>query len=290
MSSVKTQSRYDSSRHLNFITTALWRTYFWAYTYTDPSPANGFVGAGSLALVTRNGSATVDADCPVGRILRTNGKKLYPDAAGIPVASRADRTPLVGVFDYHSGLSGFIDPNETVFALYNVDKPIDSIDGSSGTGPNDHKGMSVYTGGTVTAVGNITTSTGNIAATAGTVTAGTGLTVTAGGATITAGGLTVTAGGATVTAGNLTVTAGKILLPGSGAAASVGTATLNSTTNVVIATTAVTANSKIFLQKATSVGATQGTISIVSQTVGTGFTIVSTGAADTSTVNWLIIN
>jgi hypothetical protein len=135
--------------------------------------------------VTNNGSATVDADCPVGRILRTNGKKLYPDAAGIPVASRADRTPLVGVFDYHSGLSGFIDPNETVFALYNVDKPIDSIDGSSGTGPNDHKGMSVFTGGTVTAVGNITSSTGNItatagniAATAGTVTVGTQLRLT----------------------------------------------------------------------------------------------------------------
>jgi hypothetical protein len=164
--------------------------------------------------------------------------------------------------------------------------------------------MSVYTGGVVTAIGDITTSAGNIAATAGTVTAGTGLTVTAGGATITAGGLTVTAGGATVTAGNLTVTtgnatvtagnltvtAGKIFIPGSGAAASVGTATLNSTTNVAIATTAVTANSKIFLQKATSVGATQGTISIVSQSAGTGFTIVSTGSADTSTVNWLIIN
>lgn len=192
MSSVQTQSRYDASRHLNFITTALWRTYFWTYTYTDPSPANGFVGAGSLALVTKNGSATVDADCPVGRILRTNGKKLYPDAAGIPVASRADRTPLVGVFDYHSGLSGFIDPNETVFALYNVDKPIDSIDGSSGTGPNDHKGMSVFTGGTVTAVGNITSSTGNIvattgniAATAGTVTVGTQLRLTSVRRTIT---------------------------------------------------------------------------------------------------------
>ena len=65
-----------------------------------------------------------------------------------------------------------------MFALYNVDKPIDSIDGSSGTGPNDHKGMSVYTGGTVTAVGNITSSTGNIAATAGTVTVGTQLRLT----------------------------------------------------------------------------------------------------------------
>lgn len=276
MSSVKTQSRYDSSRHLNFITTALWRTYFWAYTYTDPSPANNFVGAGALALVTKNGSATVDADCPVGRILRTNGKKLYPDAAGIPVASRADRTPLVGVFDYHSGLSGFIDPNATVFALYNVDKPIDSIDGSSGTGPNDHKGMSVYTGGTVTAVGDITSSTGNIAATAGTVTAGTGL--------------VVTAGGATITAGNLTVTAGKILLPGTGSAASVGTATLNSTTNVTVSTTAVTANSRIFLTKTSATGATQGTPYVTGITAGTSFTIASTGAADTSTVNWLIVN
>lgn len=290
MSSVKTQSRYDSSRHLNFITTALWRTYFWAYTYTDPSPANGFVGAGSLALVTKNGSATVDADCPVGRILRTNGKKLYPDAAGITVASRADRTPLVGVFDYHSGLSGFIDPNATVFALYNVDKPIDSIDGSSGTGPNDHKGMSVYTGGTVTAVGDITSTTGNIVATAGNITATAGnIAATAG--TVTAGtGLVVTAGGATITAGNLTVTAGRVLLPATAGSGIVGTATLNSTTAVSINTTRVTSNSRIFLTKTSASGATQGTPYVDTITDGVSFTIKSTGVADTSTVNWLIVN
>jgi hypothetical protein len=59
------------------------------------------------------------------------------------------------VFDYHSGLSGFIDPNATVFALYNVDKPVDSLDGTAASGVNNHRGMSVYTGGNVTAAGSL---------------------------------------------------------------------------------------------------------------------------------------
>jgi len=161
MSSVQSQSRYDASRHINYISTAAWRTFFFAYTYTGPSPANGFVGAGSLALVTKaNGNVTDINDCPVGRILRTNGKKLYPDAAGLDLTAYPDRTPLVGVFDYHSGLSGFIDPNATVFALYNVDKPVDSLDGTAASGANNHKGMSVYTGGNVTAAGSITMGSG----------------------------------------------------------------------------------------------------------------------------------
>jgi hypothetical protein len=117
------------------------------------------VGSGALtAVLNTSGSAVTAADCPAGRILRTNGRKLYPDAAGLSLTTYPDRTPLVGVFDYHSGLSGFIDPNATMFALYNVDKPIDSIDGTAASGANNHKGMSVYTGGTITAVGQIRSS------------------------------------------------------------------------------------------------------------------------------------
>jgi len=151
MSSVQSQSRYDASRHINFISTAPFHNNFFRYTYTDPSPANNFTGAGALSAVLNNsGSAVSAAECPAGRILRTNGKKLYPDAAALSLTTYPDRTPLIGVFDYQSGFSGFIDPNATMFALYNVDKPIDSIDGTAASGANNHRGMSVYTGGSVT--------------------------------------------------------------------------------------------------------------------------------------------
>jgi hypothetical protein len=179
MSSVKTQSRYDASRHINYISTAPFNSAFFAYTFTGPSPANSFVGSGALSAVVNSSGVSVTAsDCPAGRVLRTNGKRLYPDAAGIPVASLADRTPLIGVFDYHTNLSGFINPNATVFALYNVDKPVDDIGGTAAGSTNNTRGMSVFTGGNVNAVGDITSTTGNIAATAGTVTVGTQLRLT----------------------------------------------------------------------------------------------------------------
>lgn len=160
MSSVSTQSRYDASRHINYISTAPFNSNFFRYTFTQPSPANNFVGSGALSAVLNNsGSAVSAAECPAGRILRTNGRKLYPDAAALSLTAYPDRTPLIGVFDYQSGFSGYIDPNATMFALYNVDKPIDSIDGTAASGANNHKGMSVFTGGTITAGGQIRSST-----------------------------------------------------------------------------------------------------------------------------------
>jgi len=56
--------------------------------------------------------------CPIGRILRENGKKLYPGA------SVGVNQYLVGVFDSISLLSGFIDPNAKVFKIFNSDKPV----------------------------------------------------------------------------------------------------------------------------------------------------------------------
>jgi len=91
MSSVKTQSRYDASRHINYISTAEFNSAFFAYTFTGPSPANNFTGSGALsAVLNSSGVAVTATDCPAGRVLRTNGKRLYPDAAGIPVASLAE--------------------------------------------------------------------------------------------------------------------------------------------------------------------------------------------------------
>jgi hypothetical protein len=186
MSSVKTQSRYDASRHLNFISTAPFNNNFHAYTFTGPSPGNNFTGFGELsAVLNSSGVAVTDINCPAGRVLRTNGKKLYPDAAALSLTTYPDRSPLVGVFDYFTNLSGFINPNDSVFALYNVDKPVDNVGGTEEGSTNNSRGMSVYTGGNVTAIGDITTSDGNIAATTGNITA------TAGNIVVTAGSLNV---------------------------------------------------------------------------------------------------
>jgi hypothetical protein len=270
MSSVQTQSRYDSSRHLSFISTSPYHNNFYTYTYYPAAPSNSFVAYGALTKVkTAAGADVVAADCPAGRILRTNGRKIYPDSSAIPVSALADRSPLVGVIDYSTGLSGFVDPNQTMFAIYSVDKAVDgaSEESSLTLNRNTHKGMSVYTGGNVTAAGNVSAD--------GSISAGT----------------SVTAGNSlTVTAGDFTVTSGKVFLNVTAGNATVGTATLTSTTPVVIATTAVRAGSKIFLTKSSASGAAQGTPYVGTLIANTSFAIVSTGATDTSTVNWLIIN
>ena len=142
MSSIRGQAQYDSNRHLNFISTAAFNANFFSYAVTQVN----LVNIGTLTAVT---GATA-GNCPAGRVLRTNNKKLYPSAnVGIT-------TLLVGVFDYSSGLSGFIDPNDCMFAIYNVDKPFDMIDGATDAlGHNSHKGPSLYTCGNVTAGGQI---------------------------------------------------------------------------------------------------------------------------------------
>lgn len=231
MSSVKTQSRYDSSRHLNFITTAPWHLFFDTYTLNRPSQANNFTGSGALsAVLNTSGVAVTASDCPAGRILRTNGKKLYPDAAALDPTAYPDRTPLVGVFDYHSGLSGFIDPNATVFAIYNVDKPIDSLDGTPGSGANDHKGMSVYTGGNVTIASGSLNVGNRIAGTASFGNASFTATVASGTATLVV--TVVTAGsiqnGMTITGGGIAGTPTVIAFV-SGTAGGVGTYTISVT-------------------------------------------------------------
>lgn len=81
---------------------------------------------------------------------------------------------------------------------------------------------------------------------------------------------------------------GRGLQVAEGSNAKMGTATLNGTTNVVVATTAVTANSRIFLTTQAS-SATYGAPVVVSRVAGTSFTIKSTTASDTSTVAWLMV-
>jgi hypothetical protein len=67
-----------------------------------------------------------------------------------------------------------------------------------------------------------------------------------------------------------------------------GTATLNGTTSVVVSNTAVTSTSTILLTISVGAG-TPASPYVVSRSAGASFTIKSTGASDTSTVNYLII-
>ena len=73
-----------------------------------------------------------------------------------------------------------------------------------------------------------------------------------------------------------------------GAAGRVGTATLVAGT-VTVNTTAVTAAS-VILATAKVVSGTQGILAISAQTAGVSFVITSSNVADTSTVNWTVLN
>ncbi|MER6382100.1 glycosyl hydrolase family 28-related protein [Streptomyces sp. NPDC001118] len=82
--------------------------------------------------------------------------------------------------------------------------------------------------------------------------------------------------------------AGKGLFVKEGTNAKMGTAVLNGTTAVTVSTTAVTANSRIFLSIQTP-GGTPASPYVSARTAGTSFQIKSTGASDTSTVAWHIV-
>lgn len=81
---------------------------------------------------------------------------------------------------------------------------------------------------------------------------------------------------------------GKDIIPTAGGAAIVGTLTLNGATAVVVSTTAVTANSKIFLSRHT-LGGTMAHFSVTNITAGTSFAVTGV-AGDTSTVDWMLVN
>lgn len=90
-----------------------------------------------------------------------------------------------------------------------------------------------------------------------------------------------------VTGTNIKATSGFMVAEG-GTAPQMGVITLTGLTNVTISTTAVQANSRIFLSiQAPSL--TVGQPRVTGRTVGTSFTVGSI-ALDTSTVAWLLIN
>lgn len=186
----------------------------------------------------------------------------------------------------------------TWLQLSDSDGPVESVVGTANqvTVTTSSGVATVSLPSAITTPGSLTTTT-SLAATT-TVTAGTGITSTTGNIVATAGAvnagtsMTATLGNITATNGNVVLgTAGNKLSIATGANASMGTSVAMTAGTVTVSTTAVTASSKIFLS-ANTPGGTQGVLSAPTASIvaGTSFVINSSNAADTSTVNWLIIN
>jgi len=127
--------------------------YYDFFTYT--TSVRNYVTTGGLSKVT-GASATLGQTgyCAEGAFLRETGKRIYPGAnPGIT-------TMMVSVFDFATGLTGFIDPNSEAFTPQNEDRAY-YID-SAGQNPNStigywtsDQGPPVYTHGNVRADGTL---------------------------------------------------------------------------------------------------------------------------------------
>jgi hypothetical protein len=134
-------------------------------------------GVSTVAIVNvKTNVNLVQADCPAGRILRETGRRLYPGQnpglnvgdkySGAVVGTTATQTMWVMVYDVMTGISAFINPNDTVFAVYSSDKPLELINPLEGS--SFVLGQPVLTGGlaTVTSVYNLALATAPLTASA----------------------------------------------------------------------------------------------------------------------------
>ena len=105
----------------SFITTQTFNTELYSYTLTR-SGTPPFAATGSLL-----GSGASAANCPAGRVLHTNGKKLTPGANPMNAftggATVTSAKFMVGVYDPESMLNGYIDPTSPTFAVYDKNRP-----------------------------------------------------------------------------------------------------------------------------------------------------------------------
>jgi len=156
----------------SYLSVASFETAF--FTYTVEMNTTTYVNTGTLTTV----SGATAGNCPKGRVLRENGKKLFPDAN--PGITKF----LVGVYDSITGFSGFIDPNGPVFTMYNSDKPTYLADTVGPDGRTAAKAPPVFTDGTIEAASTIKAGTGGFIVP---VTVGAGAIVTAVSTSLAAG-------------------------------------------------------------------------------------------------------
>jgi hypothetical protein len=157
----------------SYLSTAPFHLNF--FTYTTSMDRSTFKKSGDLSAV----SGATSSNCPAGRVLRENGRKLYPGAHDISTVNGVattfpSGTVMVGVFDNQSGLNGFIDPNAPMFAVYNGDRAgylkdaVDPVGGLTDQGApvktNGQLATRVVALGTLAAAGvsTLDTSLGNL--------------------------------------------------------------------------------------------------------------------------------
>lgn len=105
----------------------------------------------------------------------------------------------------------------------------------------------------------------------------------------TAYALNIAAGDSAFGGNIIATTAGKGLQVKGGSNAKIGTGTLTGGT-VTISTTAVTANSRIFITDTTTGSLVNvGSLVVSTKTAGSGFVVTSTNALDASTFDWMIV-
>lgn len=114
---------------------------FFTYTTTTSFLNGNWEIVGSLSTVT----GATKTNCPQGRVLRENGKKMYPGA------NPGVTTYMVGVYDDTTFLNGFINPNSPIFTPMNTDKPTYMANGADiGTYAGlQNVGTGSYTQGTI---------------------------------------------------------------------------------------------------------------------------------------------
>jgi hypothetical protein len=138
-----------------YITTTAFNNDF--YTYTTSQNPTTFVTTGVLAANVVGATA---ATCPANRILRENGKRLYPEGANPGV-----NTLMVGVYDTITGFKGYIDPNAPPFAVYNSDKSYQTPNGINPNGSLVDQGPPIFTRGPSRLYGGVDVSGGLTVAT-----------------------------------------------------------------------------------------------------------------------------
>ena len=257
---------------------------------------------GTLTPVTSNALLT-----PPARLLKENGKKLYPGGANPGV-----NTYMVGVYDPVTFLSGYIDPNSYSFTLANTDKPYDVTQATAGTlGTNPNSGATypndlsqpVFTNGDIIAkgmissIGGITTNAniyanGNIQAvsyiaTNSYLSSGTALYV----------GTSLTAQQNISNLGYVSTSHLYVNATGGTGFATAGTTTTTGGTwdgsfkKTTITNVACTANSKIFVTRASvAIGTIGSVISVENVGTNTFRIVIDANEDNANTFNWFVVN
>ncbi len=251
-------ARINSNPTRSYIALRPYNNDIFSYTVNEVD----FNYVGSLSPV----SGATSGNCPAGRILVESGKKLYPGAnPGIS-------TYMVSVFDYATGLKGFIDPNSSAFTPQNTDRPYYiTSPGSNSVDPDPDRAPPVYTRGDLLAQGRLDLSGsaliyGNLSTI---------------GATSVSGGLTV-ANGVNVTSGQFNLHSGLV-----GVANMASGTVVGGFKRLTVTAPLCTTSSHVFL---TYSGINNPGVLSSESVVNGSFEIVSSNTSDLGTIRWLIIN